>query len=289
MGANLSVTKIITVLVQILTNISAVFSPSLSVELRRLVNVHFENRIENRINIESGGFVVAFIAVISVICQFLIAIVALIFLKPNSFSDLLSFSTLENFMPSQKIIILFVTLLVLYKIGNMDLTQKTPIGTILPFAGRNIPNGWLLCDGREINRAQYANLYSVIDITYGLGNGNDTFNLPDLRGRTVIGVGQGNGLTDRVLGHRLGEETHLLTIDELPTHNHSGTTQGETSRIYYDFPSYLWNFVYNQNRRMVSDMGAPGGQHTFTTNNVGGNNSHNIMPPSLVLKFIIKF
>ena len=65
-----------------------------------------------------------------------------------------------------------------------------PAGIIVPFAGEveNIPYGWLLCDGSEISRSQYSNLYSAIGVCWGTGNGSTTFNLPDLRGMFLRGV-----------------------------------------------------------------------------------------------------
>jgi microcystin-dependent protein len=65
-----------------------------------------------------------------------------------------------------------------------------PIGSILPFAGSSLPIGYLLCDGAEILRSKYPDLYSVIGNTYGIGplQGTGTFRLPDLRGRFPLGV-----------------------------------------------------------------------------------------------------
>ena len=65
-----------------------------------------------------------------------------------------------------------------------------PAGMVSPFAGpvENIPTGWLLCDGSEISRTEYANLYNAIGVCWGTGNGSTTFNLPDLRGMFLRGV-----------------------------------------------------------------------------------------------------
>lgn len=63
-------------------------------------------------------------------------------------------------------------------------------GMILPFAGpaSNIPAGWLLCDGRALNRSKYGNLYDAIGVSWGTGDGSTTFNIPDLRGMFLRGV-----------------------------------------------------------------------------------------------------
>lgn len=62
---------------------------------------------------------------------------------------------------------------------------------MMPFAGPvgNIPIGWLLCDGSEVNRIEYAALFSVIGTSWGAGNGSTTFNLPPVQNRFLLGAG----------------------------------------------------------------------------------------------------
>jgi len=55
-----------------------------------------------------------------------------------------------------------------------------PVGSIIPFAGTTIPDGYLLCDGSAISRTTYSSLFAAIGTTYGEGDGNSTFNLPNL-------------------------------------------------------------------------------------------------------------
>jgi microcystin-dependent protein len=93
--------------------------------------------------------------------------------------------------------------------------SMVPVGVCLPFAGPEIPAGWLLCDGSAVSRKTYAALFDVIDTTWGVGDGKATFNVPDLRRRTLIGSGglpkAGPGLD---VGNVGGDEL-------LQTHNHS--------------------------------------------------------------------
>lgn len=63
-----------------------------------------------------------------------------------------------------------------------------PAGMMAPFGGSNVPEGWLLCDGRAVSRTDYADLFSAIGIAHGAGNGTTTFNLPDTRGMFLRGV-----------------------------------------------------------------------------------------------------
>lgn len=69
-----------------------------------------------------------------------------------------------------------------------DILSIIPAGTVLPFAGENAPQGWLLCDGSPISRTLHPELFEAIGTAHGIGDGTTTFNLPDLRGRFVRGV-----------------------------------------------------------------------------------------------------
>lgn len=76
----------------------------------------------------------------------------------------------------------------------VDVESGAPVGAVTPYAGSTPPDGWLLCDGSEISRTNYARLFSVIGTTYGAGDGSSTFNLPN--GKSVFGndIGcKGNG------------------------------------------------------------------------------------------------
>ena len=70
-----------------------------------------------------------------------------------------------------------------------------PVGTIVPYGGETIPEGWFLCDGREISRSEYANLYNAIKTIWGFGDNSSTFNLPDMRGMFLRGV-SGDSIKD---------------------------------------------------------------------------------------------
>jgi len=84
--------------------------------------------------------------------------------------------------------------------------------------------GALLCDGSAVSRTTYANLFAAIGTTYGAGDGTTTFNVPDFRGRVIVGAGTGSGLTARARGDVGGEEKHTLTEAELAAHSHPGST-----------------------------------------------------------------
>lgn len=93
-------------------------------------------------------------------------------------------------------------------------------GIICPFGGSSAPYGFLMCNGQAVSRTTYAALFAVIGTTYGGGNGSTTFNVPDLRGRTVIGSN-----SSHALGSTGGAETVKLTQNQsaLPSHGHGFT------------------------------------------------------------------
>jgi microcystin-dependent protein len=100
-----------------------------------------------------------------------------------------------------------------------------PTGTITYSLTLNMGPGWILADGSEISRTTYANLFAAVGTRYGAGDGSTTFALPDLRGRSLIGAGQGTGLTNRDINTiTVGEERHTQTEAELATHRHAYST-----------------------------------------------------------------
>src|SRR4051812_11839600 len=78
------------------------------------------------------------------------------------------------------------------------------------------PNGWVICDGRLLDKTTYLALYTLLGTTYG-GDGVTTFGVPDLRGRAAAGIGM-NGVT---LGSTGGAESHTLTAAQIPGHTHA--------------------------------------------------------------------
>jgi microcystin-dependent protein len=94
------------------------------------------------------------------------------------------------------------------------------IGEIRMFAGNFAPAGWMFCDGATLPISEYDTLFNLIGTTYG-GDGQSTFQLPDLRSRVPVhqGTNPSTGTT-YVLGEQSGVETVTLTTQQMPTHNH---------------------------------------------------------------------
>lgn len=132
--------------------------------------------------------------------------------------------------------------------------------------------GFLLCDGRAISRKDYNDLFNAIGIQFGNGDGSTTFNIPNMARRTPLGSGgQATPMLGNTVGSQGGEETHVMTLDELVSHTHQ-------------FDAGIPFVVGGAEGDDVT-----GGKATFTTNATGNNKPFNVVQPSLVFHYFIKY
>lgn len=96
------------------------------------------------------------------------------------------------------------------------------LGMISAFGFNFAPQGWAQCAGQVLSISQNSALFALLGTTYG-GNGQTTFQLPDLRGRAPVGQGQGPGLANYTIGQASGTENTTLLITNLPAHTHTAT------------------------------------------------------------------
>lgn len=105
-------------------------------------------------------------------------------------------------------------------------------GMIYMYAGSAAPNGYLICDGSAVSRTTYSALFSIIGTSYGSGDGETTFNLPNMSGRISVGVSRNYALAS--VG---GSETVSLFVDDLPSHVHEVPQHGHANTLGFDTPS----------------------------------------------------
>ena len=158
------------------------------------------------------------------------------------------------------------------------------VGEIRMFAGNFAPAGWMFCDGQLLSIAENETLFQLIGTTYG-GDGQDTFALPDLRGRLPIHQGQGPGLpSNRVLAESFGTETVTVTSAQMPIHSHPflayngvANTPNAANNLLGLSSQVNMFFDDNPNQDMNAGIVSP----------TGGSQPHENMQPFLCLNFII--
>lgn len=157
--------------------------------------------------------------------------------------------------------------------------KQVKIGEIRIFCGSNIPTKWMLCNGSVINRSTYSQLFSSLGTTWGGGDGETTFAIPNMNGRNIIGTGESaaTGHTAHTLGQMDGEETHVLSSSELASHNH-WTSNGT---------AYIGLGGSNHHECCANRWWPNDGWNTNPMGSRGSNTAHNTMQPYLVTNYII--
>lgn len=164
---------------------------------------------------------------------------------------------------------------------------NTYVGEICLFGFNFAPVGWVKCDGSLLAISEYDVLFNLIGTTYG-GDGQNTFGVPDLRGRVPISQGNGPGLTTRVLGQTLGAGQHTLSSAEMPSHGHglvSTTNVGTTATPANNVHLATSNNSGKLYAPLANVTGYIGLAASVTQ--AGGSQPHDNMMPTLVGNFCI--
>jgi microcystin-dependent protein len=157
------------------------------------------------------------------------------------------------------------------------------LGMIMIVPYNFAPRGWAFCNGQILPIAQNTALFSLLGTTFG-GNGQTTFALPDLRGRVPNSSGQGPGLSSYDLGQVGGTENQTLTINQMPTHNHTVNCNTEDSNttspgnaVPGNTPTSMYNSAATPGATMLGSM----------INLTGGSQPFPLLQPYLTLNFCI--
>jgi microcystin-dependent protein len=156
------------------------------------------------------------------------------------------------------------------------------VGEIRMFGGNFAPAGWAFCDGSLLPISEYETLFQLILNTYG-GDGQQTFAVPDLRGRLPIHMGQGPGLSSYVIGQSGGTESVTLIANQIPAHNHLLMVSGTAATASSPQSNMLANATPNLYLRDTPS----GAMSNASINLTGGNQAHENMMPYLCVSFII--
>jgi microcystin-dependent protein len=154
------------------------------------------------------------------------------------------------------------------------------IGEVRMFGGNFAPNGWMFCDGQLVPISENEALFILLGTTYG-GDGQETFALPDLRGRVPIHMGN-----SFVLGEAAGVESVTLTTQQIPIHTHpllcaaSGGTPNSNPAGAYWAPTDQTQY---STAASTVQMGSP----AIVSGITGGSQPHTNFMPYLCIQFII--
>jgi microcystin-dependent protein len=158
------------------------------------------------------------------------------------------------------------------------------VGEIRLFAGNFAPNGWMFCQGQTLAISEWDVLFQLIGTTYG-GDGQETFNLPDLQGRIPIHQGTNAGQTFQI-GEAAGTETVTLTTQQIPAHSHpllgsnaTATTNSPANNVLATSTGATV-FPYGTDQPTTN-------LHPSTVSAIGGSQPHENFQPYLCVNFII--
>ncbi|MDB5160348.1 MAG: hypothetical protein JWO99_611 [Candidatus Saccharibacteria bacterium] len=153
--------------------------------------------------------------------------------------------------------------------------DSLPVGTSIAGYWTTPPDEYLLEDGSAVSRTTYADLYNLIGTTYGAGDGSTTFNIPDSRGRATVGLSSTDAEFNSI-GEKYGEKSHTITLNEIPSHSHAQNVSANSggSAIRNDYSSDGAGGSYAQG---------------VNTNGAGGGAASNVIQPSIVKQYAIKY
>ncbi|MDJ0756255.1 MAG: tail fiber protein [Ardenticatenaceae bacterium] len=164
------------------------------------------------------------------------------------------------------------------------------IGEIKMVGFNFAPRGYALCEGQLLPISSYSAVFSLLGTTFG-GDGRTTFGLPDMRGRSPVGVGAGAGLGSYTWGEKGGVEDVTLNVTQIPSHNHTaaGTQQvsnagGSSTDPEGNYPAKL---VRERAYGTSTNASMAANSVQVTVNNNGGSQSHTNLSPFLAVYFVI--
>ena len=157
------------------------------------------------------------------------------------------------------------------------------VGEIRMFAGNFPPNGWMFCDGQTLPISENEVLFQLIGTTYG-GDGEETFNLPNLQSRVPIHMGTGPDGTTYQIGEMAGVEQVTLSTQQIPAHTHPMMVSTDQATTPNPSGNVLAAPLTATPFYAAAPTSALSGQ---TATPVGGSQPHENMQPYLCVNFII--
>jgi microcystin-dependent protein len=163
------------------------------------------------------------------------------------------------------------------------------VGQIIPVGFNFAPPGWFLCNGQLVSIANFQTLFTLIGTSYG-GDGQQTFGIPDLRGRVPLHDGQGSGLSNYVIGAQTGTESVTLPAAQLGAHSHPFMTSTKAATTNTPGPTTALGVASTGTGTSIFVYGAVPSNTTLapaSISTVGSNVPHENRQPYLTVNYII--
>ncbi len=157
------------------------------------------------------------------------------------------------------------------------------VGEIRMFAGNFAPNGWMFCEGQTLPISENDVLFQLIGTTYG-GDGEETFNLPNLASRVPMHMGTGPDGTTYQIGEMAGTEQETLSMQQIPSHNHAMLATGGNASTRSPVPNFSPAVAAGD---VYADTLDPVQLSPQTLTPAGGSQPHENTQPFLCINFII--
>ncbi len=181
-----------------------------------------------------------------------------------------------------------------YDGGNITGLVGIPTATIIPWSSSSVPSGYLECNGANVSRTTYADLFAEIGTTYGAGDGSSTFGLPDLQDNVALGksgtkslASTGGANTVTSTGNIGGSTANAtLTEAQLASHSHGNVTLGTRDEMSANagFQRMMQSSNFTPNTSVKGDSNAH--SHNMSANFTGDATS--VVQPYLTVIYIIK-
>jgi len=160
------------------------------------------------------------------------------------------------------------------------------VGEIRMFAGNFPPNGWMFCDGAPLPISENDVLFQLIGTTYG-GDGEETFNLPDLQSRVPMHMGTGPDGTTYQIGEMAGTEQETLSVQQIPSHNHPALASTSQGTVQNPSGAVLAQVATAQAGVLMFGSDSTANMNNQSISPQGGSQPHENTQPFLCINFII--
>ena len=167
------------------------------------------------------------------------------------------------------------------------LNEAAIVGTVIPYAGTSLPNGYLPCNGAAVSRETYASLFAVIGTTYGSGDGSTTFTLPNLIDRFLEGSSSAGQYRDAGLPNIEGKAL-IRTGQFYYSETISGEQHGALKGVPQESGNVVWTYALNQ---VTNSSNYPLDSLYFDASQANAiyGASSTVQPPALTMRYIIKY